>query len=225
MLVRARVFALFATDVIVVRSHVPALVHALALHPIAGGGTMLRDSRTHTAQGAFSVVAALPRETSTVPHVLVPGPRTEGLTVFRPGGDRRATSVEAQDMVADDAVAPEAIQFVQVVRVRLPLHALVPVLVRALVRVPAHDLRLILRTRGTPEADLGLGQSVEAEEATVGMISEIADPGHQNSISVNMTSSYSTLGVDNYWYPLRRRAVSRSRQRSRRQATVYVHSE
>lgn len=124
-------------------------------------------------------------------------------------------------MVADDAVAPEAIQFVQVVRVRLPLHALVPVLVRALVR----DLRLILRTRGTPEADLGLGQSVEAEEATVGMISGIADPGHQNSISVNMTSSYSTLGVDNYWYPLRRRAVSRSRQRSRRQATVYVHSE
>lgn len=221
MLVRARVFALFATDVIVVHSHVPALVHALALHPIAGGGTMLRDSRTHTAQGAFSVVAALPRETSTVPHVLVPGPRTEGLTVFLPGGDRRATSVEAQDMVADDAVAPEAIQFVQVVRVRLPLHALVPVLVRALVR----DLRLILRTRGTPEADLGLGQSVEAEEATVGMISGIADPGHQNSISVNMTSSYSTLGVDNYWYPLRRRAVSRSRQRSRRQATVYVHSE
>lgn len=193
MLVRARVLGLFVTDVIVVQFHAPVLVHALALRSIVGEGTMLRDTRIHTVQGAISVVAVFPRETPTVPHVHVRGPHSEGVTVSRPGDDRQATSVAAQGTVADGAVVLEVTRFVQAGRVRLLLHVLAPVL--------ALDLRLILHTRDTPEADPDPGHSVEAGGATVGMISEIADPGHQYSDSVIvMTSSYSTLDVKNYWY-------------------------
>lgn len=186
MLVRARVPALFVTDVIVVQFHVLALVHALALRSIVGEGTMLRDTRTHTVQGAISVVAVFPRETPTVPHVHVRGPHSEGVTASRRGDDRQATSVAARDTAAEGAVGLEVTRFVQAGRVRLLLH----VLARAL----ALDLRLILHTRDTPEADPDPGHSVEAGGATVGMISGIADPGHQYSDSVmSMTSSYSTL--------------------------------
>lgn len=198
MLVRVRVPALFATDVTVVQSHVPALVHALALRPIAGEGMILRDTWTHIAQGDILVVAAFPRGTLTVPHVHAPGPlRSEGVTVFRPGGDRQATNVAVQDMVVVDAVVPEATPFVQAVRVHLRLLALV--LVRVLAPVLAHDLRLIRRTRDTPEAGPVLGHSVEVGEATVGMISETADPGRQYSVSATMTSTvlqvWKTTGI------------------------------
>lgn len=80
-------------------------------------------------------------------------------------------------MAADVAVVPGAIQSVPAARVHSPL--LVPGPGPA--RVHVHHLTPL--TRGTVEADLGLGLSVEAEGVTVGMTSEIAGPGHQRSVS------------------------------------------
>lgn len=87
----------------------------------------------------------------------------------------------ARDTTVDVAIAPEVTQFGPVARALLLPHARARVHVLAL--APARAPLPILRIRDTAGADLKLGLSVVAEEATVGTISETADLGLQRSIS------------------------------------------
>lgn len=139
--------------------------------------TKPRDTRAHTDQGDTLTAADLLRGISTVPLAHGLGLPLDEETVCPLGGGPLATSVEVQGMAADVAVVPGAIQSVPAARVHSPL--LVPGPGPARVHVP----HLTPLTRGTVEADLGLGLSVEAEGVTVGMTSEIAGPGHQRSVS------------------------------------------